>query len=251
MKTLSTAYVNPRERGVALLVVMVALLLASIIVLGGMRTNYFNESLVGNESDYQRAYAAAEALIADAEADIRGVLPGNLPCSTNIDFVGCRNRFGGNLPFIPETTLDLDDVQARIPNFATLPCRQGICLISQDQTLGVSWWNVNLAAMTANTRTPNAIAATYGEHTNITDQLADNPLLGPDDDGVYQAWYWIEVMEFNVNQGALGNPVAANLPVPSVAQPFVYRITAVADGRRPGTRVVLRSIFVPALANNA
>ena len=70
---------RPSERGIALIVVMVMLILGSILVLGSTRTTWFNETMVGNDSDYSRAYAAAEALIHDAEADIRGAPVGGQP----------------------------------------------------------------------------------------------------------------------------------------------------------------------------
>ncbi|NWF45453.1 pilus assembly protein PilX [Hydrogenophaga sp. D2P1] len=234
------------QRGISLIVVMVMLLLGSILVLGSTRTNWLNESLVSNESDYQRAYVAAEALIADAETDIRGILPGGIPCNSSANFFGCRNRYGAGLPFIPESPVqDSEDLQAAIPNFATLPCRQGICLITAEDDLGANWWNDDLVDMTADTRTPNAIAATYGEFTGANVGTTGNPLLAADADGNYSGWYWIEVMEFNVLSGAMGPPPVGNLPVPTVDRPYVYRITALAQGRKPGTRVVLRSVFVP------
>lgn len=241
------------QRGISLIVVMVMLLLGSMLALGATRTNWLNESLVSNESDYQRAYSAAEALIADAETDIRGVLAGGFPCKTNANFYGCRDRYGGTAgPFIPVSpAYDLDDLDATIPDLPSLPCRQGICLLKAEGDLGIGWWNpgADFDAMTANTRTANAIAATYGEYTGIADADIDNPLLLARDGGAYGAWYWIEVMEFQ-NTGGMA-PIAGNLPVPAVDAPFIFRITAVATGLKPGTRVVLRTIFVPALADPA
>ncbi len=55
--------------------VLIFLLLAIISVLGAYRAGFLNERMVGNESDYNRAFAAAEALIRDAEMDIRGRRP--------------------------------------------------------------------------------------------------------------------------------------------------------------------------------
>lgn len=51
------------QQGIALIVVMVMLLLATIVVLGSARLGWLNERMVGSESDHQRAFAAAEALI--------------------------------------------------------------------------------------------------------------------------------------------------------------------------------------------
>jgi Tfp pilus assembly protein PilX len=38
----------------------------------GIRTSLFNELIVGNDADYQRAFEAAQAILQDAELDIRG-----------------------------------------------------------------------------------------------------------------------------------------------------------------------------------
>jgi len=52
------------------------------------------------------------------------------------------------------------------------------------------------------------------------------------------ARYWVEVL---VYQEATTNTTAT---LPDALTPFVYRITAIATGQKPGTKVVLQSIFV-------
>jgi type IV pilus assembly protein PilX len=231
-----------RQRGISLIVVMVMLLLSSLLVLSSSRTNWYNEALLSNESDYRRAYAAAEALIADAETDIRGILPGGVPCNTgrpsSEQFQGCRWK-GNNRIFFPETDAELDEPAILNVVAAAVPCREGICFPATETALGNNWWNANLAAMTANTRTVNAVAATYGEHTLANPANTGNPLLGINN-GQYNAWYWVEVMRYNHTTMA-----SLNLPIPAIEFPFVYRITAFVRGNKPGTQVVLRSVFVP------
>ena len=63
------------QHGVALFVVIVVVLLSSLLVMWGARTSLFNELVVGNDADYQRAFAAAQSLIQDAELDIRSAEP--------------------------------------------------------------------------------------------------------------------------------------------------------------------------------
>src|SRR5690606_34259830 len=65
---------NPaqRQRGVALFVVIVFVMLSMLLALWASRTSLFNEMVVGNDADYQRAFEAAQALVQDAELDIRG-----------------------------------------------------------------------------------------------------------------------------------------------------------------------------------
>lgn len=237
------------QRGISLIVVMVMLLLGTILVLSSTRTNWLNESLVGNESDYQRAYSAAEALIADAETDIRGTLLGGGLCRTDAGFDGCRNRGGGE-PFFPVTiTYDLDDA---LTNLGGNLCRSGICIANPatvadiDLALGANWWNdsTRVTAMTA-----AGVPATYGQYTLANQDDATgktgNPLLRVRADGTFGAWYWVEVLQYNTLAGALGGGAVPNVPIPAESQPFVYRITAMVNGLKPGTRVVIRSLFVP------
>jgi len=222
------------QQGIALIVVMVMLLLGTILALGSSRTNWLNEALVGNESDYQRAYAAAEALIADAETDIRGVLPGGATCLST-GFAGCRNPLLAVQPFFPTTFDEMFVVSAMFPVAAPpLPCSQGICIPTGIQGLGNDWWANNLAAMI-----PQGSA--YGAHTGANPALAGNPLLTVTPNR--GAWYWVEVFKYAQGSGVLN--ADEGLPVPGDDQPFFYRITAVVQGQKPGTRVVLRSIFIP------
>ena len=59
---------------------MLVLLVCCAVVAASARTGLLHEALTGNQSDQLRANAAAEALLRDAEIDIRGVLPDGQPC---------------------------------------------------------------------------------------------------------------------------------------------------------------------------
>ena len=59
-----------KQRGASLFTVFILLLLTALLVLGALRVSVFNESIVGNQADQQRAYAAAEALMQHAANDI-------------------------------------------------------------------------------------------------------------------------------------------------------------------------------------
>ncbi len=63
------------QRGISLFIVIVLVMLSMLLALWGSRTSLFNEMIVGNDADYQRAFEAAQALIQDAEFDIRGERP--------------------------------------------------------------------------------------------------------------------------------------------------------------------------------
>lgn len=228
-----------RQRGVSLIVVMVMLLLGTIVVLSSTRIGWLNEKLVGSESDYQRAFAAAEALLRDAERDIKGLQIDNVtPCRATANFVGCRD-FGANRPFFPQDDDDLDLLATRVSTGAN-SCLQGICLPATVTTLGTATWGTSaaLATMTAGTGTA-AIAATYGLYTGASPAAAGNPLLSTPGN----AWYWVEVFRYTDAAGLI--TAADTVPIPDKKHPFVYRITAYVQGLKPGTRVWLRSVFVP------
>jgi Tfp pilus assembly protein PilX len=205
-------------------------------VLGSTRVGWLNEKLVGNQSDYQRTFAAAEAVLRDAERDIKGLqTDGITPCNTSPTFVGCRD-FGGGRPFFPQDEDDLDTVKARI---GTNTCLQGICIPATVNTLTTATFSTNLSSMTAGTGT-SAIAATYGQFTGLTPAAAGNPLLTG---ASANAWYWVEVFHYESASGILS--ATDTQPVPDLAHPFVYRITAYVQGQRAGSRVWLRSVFIP------
>lgn len=236
---MNTGVISPgRQRGVSLIVVMVMLLLGTIVVLGSTRVGWFNEKLVGNQSDYQRTFAAAEAVMRDAERDIKGLLAdGVTPCNANAAFVGCRD-FGGGRPFFPQDEDDIDTVRARI---GAGPCRDGICMPATVNTFTTATFTANLAAMTGVIGTStNIIAATYGEYTGLAPGAAGNPLVTG---AAANAWYWVEVFHYDVASGITN--ASANQATPDLAHPFVYRINVVVQGQRPGSRVWLREVFVP------
>ena len=237
-----------QQQGIALIVVMVMLLLSTIVVLSGTRLGWLNERMVGSESDHQRAFAAAEALIRDAERDIKGVqADANTPCQADPTFIGCRN-FAAGAPFFPQDVADLDLLQARLKANKTTGCLRGICLPGSPTTLGREQWTTKLADMTAGTG-DSAVPARYGEFTGINPASAGNALLQWSRPGVTpvvtaRAWYWVEVFLYTEAAGMAAT--SGHMLAPDMrSHPFVYRITAYVQGMKPGTRVWLRSIYVP------
>jgi len=235
-----------QQQGIALIVVMVMLLLSTIVVLSGTRLGWLNERMVGSESDHQRAFAAAEALIRDAERDIKGLqADATTPCQADPAFIGCRHFMAG-APFFPQKLADLDLLYARLSP-TKMGCLRGICLPATTTTFGREHWTTKLAAMTAGTG-ETAVAARYGEFTGINPASTGNALLQWSRPGVSpavpaRAWYWVEVFLYT---GAGGMPErSSHVLTPDSTQPFVYRITAYVQGMKPGTRVWLRSVYVP------
>lgn len=222
------------------------LLLATLIVLSSTRLGWLSEKLVGSESDRQRAFAAAEALIRDAERDIKGLQADNAtPCQPGVRFVGCRD-FASGAPFFPEDVNDLVLLEERLANTAT-GCLRGICLPASVAEMGRAAWIDNLAAMTDGTG-DTSVAARYGEFTGVNPDAAGNALLRWTRPGVNpavppRAWYWVEVFYYDANSDGAG--VSGHDLAPDRNSPFVYRITAIVQGLKPGTRVWLRSVYVP------
>jgi len=224
------------QQGLALIVVMVALVLSAWLAMSSARMVWMNEKMTSSQSDHQRAFAAAEALLKDAENDIRGERADGEPCSTDPLDVGCRGPFAQGRPFFPADLIDLDTLSNRIG--ADQECLQGICLPASLTSLPPRTVAVRL--IQASTAAPGrALAATYGQFTDTSTER-DNPLLRG---SPARAWYWVEVFHHEVASG-IATPVWSQ-PTPDVTHPFIYRINAFVQGHKPGTRVWLRSLYMP------
>jgi len=230
IKNKTLALHHNRQRGVSLITVLVMMMLSLLLVLGGSRVSLLNERLSGNSTDYQRAYEAAEALMADARLDVA--------CMTG----ACANRAA-----VTQFTCDTQqflDLQTTL-SALNPPCDDGICMdlgTESDGNPATSFWN-NPARWT--TFTTGNRGAQFGQYTGtaITAAQAVNPLL------VDRSWYWVEVLRYGGGGGG-GRSLAgeqsfvgqnALTPIPSCS--FVFRVTAAAQGRRNGTTAVLQSLY--------
>ena len=210
-----------RQRGISLFTVLVMIVLGLLLVLGSSKLTLLNERLSGNNSDYQRAYEAAEAMIADARLDIACL---NATCTT---------RDGAT-----KLTCDLPgfyDLQATL-KAQTTPCKDGICVDLGAKVEGnpaTSFWNVPAAWALF-----KPVGAKYGTYTNSSSAGAVNPLLAD------RAWYWIEVLPYSNGYAGASNFLGGQALKPDKNCPFVFRITAVAEGWRPGTKAVLQTLHL-------
>jgi type IV pilus assembly protein PilX len=290
MKRITTLHHTPygkySQQGVALLTTLIILLLSSIVVLGAFRVGFLNEILIGAEADHSRARAAAEALLRDAEMDIRGrrppfdVLQANfqrgMPCrpdpagSTTSLVVqadyrtftdeagigGCRARQVANTPYIPDSIDDYEPVKTIVlakqtADGNTFPCSQGICTPATMSELGDFHTNLTSAMMDQ--------GVIYGQYTrqSLTAQgVEGNALLlkpgaATAANSTASAWYWIEIFTAPANSESehVTTPGAPADPRDKYAaiknRELIYRITAIARGRKAGTQVVLTSLFIP------
>ena len=241
------------QRGVALFVVIVFVLLTMLAALWASRTALFGEMIVGNDADYQRAFEAAQALLQDAELDIReehadgtpwrqsdAARTLNAPCEANSDI--CRTK--ADLPRPPETAEDLGDLLAHLKTQST-GCQHGLCL---KRTGNQDFWNdtATLTAMTAAN-----VGARYGQYTGAKKGNSSNPanpILQQTGAGK-GGWYWIEVLPYDQSSKSsgviVGGSGSTNLDLlPLNLKPHVvYRITALAQGLKPNSRVVLQQTY--------
>ncbi|MGV8805280.1 MAG: pilus assembly PilX family protein [Polaromonas sp.] len=220
------------QQGISLYIVLIIVLLSMLLALWASRTSLFNEMIIGNDADYQRAYEAAEAMIQDAELDIRGELPDGTACApiagkTDVCRVTTPVWFIDELP-------KFGDLQAILEAQPT-GCISGICM---KRTGNQDFWNDKT---TLNAMLANGIGARYGQYTGAQTGSASNPILNNNNDN-QGAWYWVEIMLYDTSPGGgllAGKPkIDLNLKLP-----VVYRITAVARGLKPNTQVVLQSTF--------
>lgn len=226
------------QRGVTLITVMVVLLLSLLLAFWTARSVHFHEIFTGNEADYQRALEAAHAVLRDAEFDLRGERPDGMPCRSD-DTKACRPKTydaAAGLAFFPESTEDLQAFERALAG-RTPACIAGICTA---EALPNDFWKRDggakgLAAM-------KRVAAGYGQFTGATGGPRSSPLLRTDPGSERKAWYWVEVLPYDTT--AAIQPGSAGRFTPDVDRPFVYRITSVAQGLKPGTQAVLQSIVV-------
>lgn len=222
-----------QQAGAVALVVLIMMMLAVLTALGTIRTQWMSERAVGTESDMQRAYAAAEAIMRDARLDVQGLrADGVTPCSTSEAQVGCRDSAGGR-PFFPLDLQDRETVMVRMGASSNF-CTDGICMPASSTLWTPTYLRSNLAALTA-----AGVGATYGQFTGASGQAAGNPLLNP---ATPRAWYWVEV--YTYNQLGFLSVTPDGVPLPPATSPFVFRITVHVQGLRPGTRIWLRSVLV-------
>lgn len=235
-------HLRQRQRGVALFVVIVLVMLSMLLALGASRTSLFNELLVGNDADYQRAFDAAQALLQDAELDIRGEKADGTGCSGSGDV--CRTSTADKIPLEQQ---DVDPLLTALGS-QTSKCRNGLCA---KRTGKQDFWNNTDASKGPTLAQMKAAGARYGQFTGAAVGSTDapaNPILADRSEPVEKAerggWYWIEVLNYT---NAVGEGLIVGGPVGSLGLRLdpnvVYRITALAYGKKPSTMVVLQQTY--------
>ncbi len=225
-----------RERGISLLIVMVMVLLSTLVVMWASRTALFNELVTANDADYQRALEAAQAMARDAEFDIMGRKPDGTPCSS-LYADSCRAFVvNDEQAFFPQNSDDFQDLAAALAS-RTPSCIQGICL--SNNVLAEFWESTSA---TQGLEAMKEAAAHYGEFTHAVPIQEEGNALLQREAGKARAWYWVEVLPFDTSQSYAA--WVSMLPIPDAKRPYIYRITAIAQGHKHGSQAVVQTTFV-------
>ena len=245
-----------RQRGVALFVVLVFVMLSMLLALWASRSSLFNQMIVSNDADYQRAFTAAQAMLQDAELDMLRVSPSGDPCVRVADNPKVCRASGVLYP--PQGSEEVAPLIASLSGIPDTQCKDALCAKrGTDGThQGQDFWN-DEALMQEMQK--DGVGARYGEytgsvHSSNTAELgaAGSAILNQTGDGNVGAWYWIEVLPYSDAAGNSSLVVGSTrnlLPI-STDPLVVYRITAIAYGRKNGTRVVLQQTFAPQKLKN-
>lgn len=240
---------RPAQRGVTLVIVLVFVLLSTLLALWASRTSMFNELVVGNDADYQRAFEAAQALLQDAELDIRGEQADGSPCADSpTNSKVCRSDSA-----IPGIPLEAKDVSAMLANLAVIPansprCKEALCA---KQPGAIDFWNNDYAnkGVTAAAMMVDGVGARFGTYTGATlgsPKSPANPILADHSATDRGGWYWIEVLPYDESSktsGLITGTTNPNLLPLNLTPNVVYRITALARGLKPSTLVVLQETY--------
>ena len=193
-------------QGFALPTLMVMLALSSIATLLAIRNLWVNDQLLNAEADQLRTQHKAQALLPVALADILGA-------ATNKDGTPNFRHTSGNATqthaFFPTSIVEYDLLRQRLST-ETSQCSAGICALNtlDAKLVKASFWKTQIASA-------------------MPVSAADTPY------GDNSAWYWVEVFP----QGSTSTANSQS------TQPFVYRITTLANGVMPGSTTVLQAIW--------
>ncbi|MDR1968276.1 MAG: pilus assembly protein [Burkholderiaceae bacterium] len=256
-----------RQRGVSLFITLLILMLTFVLVLGGLVVTNFNESIVGSQSDTQRTYGAAQALLAAAQRDIRlnGRDCGALAmgsAGTNSAIVqgaatACLLRFPRDQADYMQMLTDAN-VLGSVDSCSSQASFMGVCISSSPTSDPFAIPTV-ANGKTATGAQQWANGADYITFTKALDNKGSGVDYGGDAEAGNAALaltgassrgkYWVEIFPYNIMSISIQG--AGNVAVPDGSYPFIFRITAMAKGLKGGTVSVLRTYYVPYLMQPA
>jgi len=258
-----------RQRGISMFIVMIILLLALILVIGGLTVTNLNESVVGNQSDAQRAYGAAQALMDAAQLDIRlngrncnAALVGGQGFNSTFTVVtasatgpaACWQRFPRDMDEYMEMVHSGQILKRSCAaSTGTSANLVGVCIPmgpTDDRFDGRHIGDPDKSAQQWGHTAATDNGATYGnafikalDGTGAT-TYGGGAQLGASTAALDNGRYWVEVFPYNTYSVGLPEGMG-RAPAPAHEYPFVFRITAMARGLKGGTVSVLRSYYTP------
>ena len=231
-----------RERGIALFVVIVFVMLSMLLALWASRTAIFNEMVVGNDADYQRAFEAAQSLIQDAELDIQ-----------QFDTKDYRPDDNAALTAVIDGNIVGFSTERSTSPF----CENGLCVKrrgrqdfwNNQRPSGASDPDADNPEVFFDQLTADGVGARYGQFTGAKKPDEDDPLFPL----LRNGWYWIEVLSY-ADPDAVGGAGLIVNDDPNAAAPtdlldlrlkpsVVYRITAWAKGLNPNSTAVIQETY--------
>lgn len=234
--------INAHEKGIALFIIIIFVLLSTLLATWASRSAIFNEIILSNEADYQRAFEAAQALIQDAELDIRNELSNGDPCEKDsINLKICR--IGSQYLRFPAEEQEVSGLFSELLSIPSSqpPCKDGICLKNHKEQ---DFWNNDDASQGITFAQMQSVGARYGEFTGAQIGQNSNPILS-DHSQNRGAWYWVEVLSYSKDAANTGLLVDSNTNIlPLRLEPnIIYRITAVARGLKSNTVISIQQTY--------
>lgn len=232
------------QQGIALFIVIIFVMLSMLLALWASRTAIFNEMVVGNDADYQRAFEAAQSLIRDAELDI--------------EFSFSKKDHRSDKIKLPLESSEINNILNELNE--TPFCKHGLCVKHRGKQ---DFWN-NLRPQGADNPaadnfevfldqlTADGVGARYGQFTDAkykdgSDNDAPKNAILAERSPTQGGWYWIEVLKYaNPGDGSslIVNDSSTTVDLklkPSV----VYRITALAYGLKANNMAVIQQTYAP------
>lgn len=223
-----------KNRGITIFIVLIVVLVSALMAVWASRSAIFNQLIISNDADYQRAFAAAQATLQDAELDISSFNDWESNCSNTKCRIG-KQGFPLEQKDVLNTLIHLES------NSPTTGCIDGICTKRVENH---DFWSDDGLLTTM-----KGSAAKFGQYTGIIANAARDPILSE------KSWYWIEILPYDesskyssifVNPTTEdGTEIETSKKIPLHLNPnIIYKITAISEGLKPGTRVILQSTVV-------
>jgi type IV pilus assembly protein PilX len=235
MAAQKNSYIS-QQKGISLITVMVITLLSILLALTSGRLAYLNEVRAGNDTDYQRALEAAQALLVDAQIDIT---------MGSTDFTKRAEGYQINVN-------DPDQIGNLLTQVDGLPsdlkCNDAVCTDLKELVFGDPenvFWN-----KADKLKAYWDVGAKYGQYTgrgfssmpdkNANPRLIEDPNVAvPPPQNVQGAKYWIEILYADKPNAAWAQECINS----SSDANYLFRITAIAMARA-GKPAVVQEVFV-------